>query len=96
MVDEDEQPLSAFPVKLIPQFGLHNLGAESNNNKQLFLNIAPMTFDESHRKSRDRISTKASITTMVSHFRLLRTMDNEEVFLDIPTALFQSNENFLL
>ncbi len=80
MVDEDEQPLSTFSVKLTPQLGLHILDVDESNNKPLFLNIAPMTFEETRMKPGDQFSTKASVTTMVSYFQLLRTVDNQGVF----------------
>lgn len=91
MADEDEQALSTFPLKLTLQLGLHALDADESKNTQLFLNIAPMTFDETQRKPGDRPTTKARITNMVAHFRLLNALYCEGVILYIPIIWFQSN-----
>lgn len=77
-MDEDEQPLDDLPIRLSLQLGLDQL--EESNMKPVFINIGPMTLFEASRKPGDRPSggpKKATVTTLMSHFRLLRhTIDS--------------------
>ena len=81
MVNEDEQPLDGFPVKLALKMRLIDT-VEANEfiSKPAFVNIGPMTFNEVPRLPGDPFGNKASITTLFSHFRLLRsTIDSSEL-----------------
>lgn len=72
MVDEEKQPLDDFPVKLALKMSLNTVEANDLINKRQFINIAPMTFKEALRQLGDPLGNEASVTTLVSHFRLLR------------------------
>lgn len=81
MKDEDEQPLDGFDIRLTLQYGLD--ATEVNNEtgiKMVFLNIAPLIIKEaSGRKGPppDKGAVQPSVTTLMSHFRLLRnTIDS--------------------
>ena len=75
IVDEDEQPIDKFLMPLSLQYGL-DVVDENATIKLVFLNIAPLIINEHSRKAGEK-TNKPTVTTLMSHFRLLRhTIDS--------------------
>lgn len=91
VVDETEQQIDIFQIPLSLQYGLDTVEEDTPSVAMVFLNIAPMAIKEQIRKDkRDRESAnQPSLTTLMSHFRLLRnTIDSfEEANLEDIDAL---------
>lgn len=80
-MDESEQKIDIFQIPLSLQYGLDTVEEDSPSVLMVFLNIAPMSIKEQIRRDkRDRESAnEPSLTTLMSHFRLLRnTIDSFE------------------
>ncbi|XP_057379729.1 Fanconi anemia group D2 protein-like [Daphnia carinata] len=91
VVDETEQQIDNFQIPLSLQYGLDTVEEDTPSVSMVFLNIAPMVIKEQNRKDkRDRENAnQPSLTTLMSHFRLLRnTIDSfEEANLEDIDAL---------
>ena len=75
-MDESEQEIDIFPISLSLQYGLDTAEEDKPSVKLIFLNIAPMIIKESNGKVGEK-TNKPTITTLMSHFRLLRnTIDS--------------------
>lgn len=80
-MDEKEPKIDIFQIPLSLLYGLDTVEEDSPENTLVFLNIAPMAIKEQIRRDkRDRESAnEPSLTTLMSHFRLLRnTIDSYE------------------
>ena len=76
VVDESDQKIDIFPIPLSLQYGLDTVEEDTPSVTLIFLNIAPMIIKESNRKAGEKTS-QPTITTLMSHFRLLRnTIDS--------------------
>lgn len=79
-MNEKEQKIDIFHIPLSLLYGLDTV-EESPEDELVFLNIAPIAIKEQIRRDkRDRESAnEPSLTTLMSHFRLLRnTIDSYE------------------
>lgn len=70
MVDEDEQNIDNLEIAMSLQFGLDKVD-ENSNVKMVFMNLGPMVVAEKGRKAGEQ-TRQSTVTTLMSHFRLLR------------------------
>lgn len=80
-MNEKEQKIDIFHIPLSLLHGLDTVEEDSSEDGLVFLNIAPIAIKEQIRRDkRDRESAnEPTLTTLMSHFRLLRnTIDSYE------------------